>query len=457
MKTDSEGNVTGDGADKNNYNIEYDPSTSTLCLKDATISTALKTETNNIITMTSIYSNGDLNLVLEGTNIVGGSLSTTQYNSAGIYIVGSLTIFNDGTLTASDGQANGSNGNSYGVYATNSVSVSGGTLKATGGAGRSSYGVYAKNVSVADNGTLEATGGEGRSSYGVYATNSVSVSGGSIIAKGQLKALYNAKSNILEKYDRIPLIFYGDEAPGEKWVGDYNDVSTILDKKYIEIQPAGFIITLDGNNGNLTGPNTIKTDENGMIVAMPEQPTRSGYDFIGWFTQPEGGEEVDENYEFFNDTTIYAQWSEKREGGSSTSGGDSSRDSSTSYTTGVTASGSIYGSIDVFVLTPSATGSANEVVDNETYNQLRQSVESGYTPIAAFEVKASHSGKLTLSFPVGEQYNGMQFVVKHKTSSGKIETYTGVVENGRVVITVNSLSPFMIAVKGVNKNPNTGR
>ena len=141
--------------------------------------------------------------------------------------------------------------------------------------------------------------------------------------------------------------------------------------------------------------------------------------------------------------------------GSSTS--DSSRDSSTSYTTGVTASGSIYGSIDVFVLTPSATGAANEVVDSTTYNQLRQSVESGYTPIAAFEVQASHSGRLTLSFPVGEQYNGMQFVVKHKTSDGTIETYTGVVENGKVVITVNSLSPFMIAVKGVGKNPNTGR
>ena len=136
----------------------------------------------------------------------------------------------------------------------------------------------------------------------------------------------------------------------------------------------------------------------------------------------------------------------------------SSYSESKSYTTGVVASGNLYSSIDVFVLSPRRTGKANEVVDSITYYQLHESLESGFTPIIAYEVRASsYSGKLTLSFPVGQQYDGMEFEVKHKTTDGTINTYTGVVENGKVVIVVDRLSPFMIGIKGIGKNPYTGR
>lgn len=143
--------------------------------------------------------------------------------------------------------------------------------------------------------------------------------------------------------------------------------------------------------------------------------------------------------------------------GSTSSGSDSSNESSTSYTTGVVVTGNLDSTIDVFVLSPSSTGKANEVVDSTTYNQLRRSLESGYTPVAAYEIRASrYSGKLTLSFPVGTQYNGKEFLVKHKTSMGTIESFTGVVTDGNVVIIVSNLSPFMIAIKNGVEIPETG-
>lgn len=462
------GSITNNGADENNYNVKYDPSTETLYLKEAIIDSTYRDTRDYVY---GIYCNeGMQNIVLEGDNTIAPSGSTDGFGY-GIYVAkGNLTISGVGKLIVSGVKSN--NFSSFGicmgetsrsltiinciieatggaafnysvgvnVETNGSLTISlGGKLTATGNSGHGSYGVYCGNVNI-NGGSLTAIGGTATTSigsYGVSASNSLEISGGTLTAQGGAGAPSQALNKAPTKPSSNLKVFVGSDASNSNSF-PFDDLNneTVKAYKYIKIRPETFTITLDYNDGSST-KTTQSTNENDMLTNLPT-PSRSGYDFIGWFTQPEGGEEVDENYEFFNDTTIYAQWSEQSggsEGGDpgsnpgtdptpspSSSNSDDSRDSSTSYTTGVVASGSINGSIDVFVLTPSATGSANEVVDSETYNQLRQSVESGYTPIAAFEVKASHSGKLTLSFPVGEQYNGMQFVVKHKTSSGTIET-----------------------------------
>ena len=518
------GSITNNGADENNYNVKYDPSTETLYLKEAIIDSTYSDTRDYVY---GIYCNGGMqNIVLEGDNTIAPSGSTDGFGY-GIYVANrNLTISGVGKLIVSGVKSNKYNSfgicmgensssltiinciieatggaaekNSIGVYLYSNGRLtisSGGKLTATGNSGQGSYGVSCGNVNI-NGGSLTAIGGTATTSigsYGVSASNSLEISGGTLIAQSGTAATSQALNKAPTKPSSNLKVFVGSDASNSNSF-PFDDLNneTVKAYKYIKIRPETFTITLDYNDGSST-KTTQSTNENDMLTNLPT-PSRSGYDFIGWFTRPSNGEKVDESFTFDADTTIYAQWSEQSGGGSegggsegggsegggsegggseggdpgsnpgtdptpspSSSNSDDSRDSSTSYTTGVVASGSINGSIDVFVLTPSATGSANEVVDSETYNQLRQSVESGYTPIAAFEVKASHSGKLTLSFPIGEQYNGMQFVVKHKTSSGTIETYTGVVENGKVVITVSSLSPFMVAVKGANKNPNTGR
>ncbi len=48
----------------------------------------------------------------------------------------------------------------------------------------------------------------------------------------------------------------------------------------------------------------------GQKVSEPAKPTRAGYQFSGWFTADEGGEEFNFDTEITTATTIYAQWSE---------------------------------------------------------------------------------------------------------------------------------------------------
>ena len=62
---------------------------------------------------------------------------------------------------------------------------------------------------------------------------------------------------------------------------------------------------------------------------------------------------------------------------------------------------------------------------------------------ADITVSGSYRGPLTLSFEVGEQYNGQTVTLLH-AKNGKLTTYTTVVKNGIATFTVTSLSPFAL-------------
>ena len=49
------------------------------------------------------------------------------------------------------------------------------------------------------------------------------------------------------------------------------------------------------------------TNEFSKIDILPE-PVRTGYEFLGWYTQKTGGTKITESYVFETDTTVYAQW-----------------------------------------------------------------------------------------------------------------------------------------------------
>ncbi len=70
--------------------------------------------------------------------------------------------------------------------------------------------------------------------------------------------------------------------------------------------------------------------------------------------------------------------------------------------------------------------------------------------IAAFEARIEPDGAfeppLTLTFQVGQQYNGQTVYILHKLKSGNIEQFTPTVANGAVSIIVQELSPFLLAV-----------
>lgn len=72
-----------------------------------------------------------------------------------------------------------------------------------------------------------------------------------------------------------------------------------------------YTITFNGNGGDDTvtvEPSTKKT-KNGKLESLPT-PTRDGYDFEGWFTEADGGTEINLDTTFDKDTIVYAHWTD---------------------------------------------------------------------------------------------------------------------------------------------------
>ena len=72
--------------------------------------------------------------------------------------------------------------------------------------------------------------------------------------------------------------------------------------------PAFVTVTLDANGG-VVGSSTFNAMPDYAIGVLPE-PTRSGYNFLGWFTAAEGGDEVTADTVVTGAMTVYAHWEE---------------------------------------------------------------------------------------------------------------------------------------------------
>lgn len=69
-----------------------------------------------------------------------------------------------------------------------------------------------------------------------------------------------------------------------------------------------------------------------------------------------------------------------------------------------------------------------------------------YSDIVDVYTNGDICGETTLTFNVGEQYNGKYYNIVHRIRYNEFENFEGVVENGKVKITTNSLSPFGISI-----------
>ena len=135
-----------------------------------------------------IYSvSGDVT-ISGGTVTATGGNSTGSYGSGGDGIhSGSLTI-SGGTVTATGGGSTGSNGlGGRGIYSNGSVTISGGTVKAAGGDGSDGgSGISSSSGVTVSDGTVTANGGNGGnvSGDGIRSDGGVTISGGTVKAAG---------------------------------------------------------------------------------------------------------------------------------------------------------------------------------------------------------------------------------------------------------------------------------
>lgn len=195
--TTTNGAVTKDNANENNYNIKWDGAT--LTLKGAEITTIAETPDYNLPQSAAIcYDEAtDLEIVLEGDNTVTGpdASSGGDSSSYGIHVDDevTLTISGSGSLTATGGDAPAVYGGvSYGIYTWGNVIITGGDVTATGRAAEfQSHGIYATGHATISGGAVKATGGAvtsseedgGDASSGICA-DIVTISGGTVIAQG---------------------------------------------------------------------------------------------------------------------------------------------------------------------------------------------------------------------------------------------------------------------------------
>ena len=97
-----------------------------------------------------------------------------------------------------------------------------------------------------------------------------------------------------------PAIFTPDDTD------NYNTVETDVSVEVVN-GPAvqEYAITFDANGGSVTPSSATTTD--GKLTSLPT-PTYDGYDFLGWYTEKDGGEKVTNNTVFTENSTIYAHW-----------------------------------------------------------------------------------------------------------------------------------------------------
>ncbi len=66
-----------------------------------------------------------------------------------------------------------------------------------------------------------------------------------------------------------------------------------------------YTVTFDANGGSVSQTSAVTVA--GKLTSLPT-PTYDGYDFLGWYTQKDGGDKVTTDTVFTVDSTIYAHW-----------------------------------------------------------------------------------------------------------------------------------------------------
>ena len=136
-------------------------------------------------------------------------------------------------------------------------------------------------------------------------TITYNTNGGSAIADASVKA---GNAITLPTPTRSGYTFegwYSDSALTSKVTSPYTPTKSItLYAKWTENAADTYIITYNTNGGNNLANSTVKA---GSSVTLPT-PTRSGYNFAGWYTDSGLKDKVASPYTPTADVTLYAKW-----------------------------------------------------------------------------------------------------------------------------------------------------
>lgn len=84
--------------------------------------------------------------------------------------------------------------------------------------------------------------------------------------------------------------------------------------------------------------------------------------------------------------------------------------------------------------------SISETIDSNKFNTVILDV------LDINVIEGDYQGKVNITFDVGNEHNGKEYIVGHLANGINFEYYKGTIKDGKITITVDSLSPFMISV-----------
>ena len=99
--------------------------------------------------------------------------------------------------------------------------------------------------------------------------------------------------------------WYENPGFGGSPVTDVPTGSTVGLTFYAKWTPNAYTVTFDANGGSVSQTSAVTVA--GKLTSLPT-PAYDGYDFLGWFTDKEGGDKVTTDTVFTADSVIYAHW-----------------------------------------------------------------------------------------------------------------------------------------------------
>ena len=290
-----------------------------------------------------------------------------------------------------------------------------------------------------------------------------------------------AENKTVLKGGSLPELTYtvSNLASGESKTDALSDEPTLACPTFNGNTPGSYVITLTG--GTATGNYTITVRTNGtltvaeqiytvtimagaggsitsgtsgsygagMVISLSASPA-SGYRFDRW-TSSNGGS-------FGNASSAGTTFTVPANATTVTAvfvaiGDDDSSRTLTDDETGITVSGYISEGA-VLTIGDMTLG------DGDGDDTIRLWMEDDdYVLLLGVDISLSGSftGTLTISLPVGSQYNGQTVTILHAKNDGTLETITATIMDGKATFTVTSLSPFAVFVAdGLDDIPKTG-
>lgn len=125
----------------------------------------------------------------------------------------------------------------------------------------------------------------------------------SLWVKSGDKAMFNHTPT----YTKHTLKGWSTSKDGSAGLFDANTPITSNITLYAQWELTKHKVSFDSNGGTLTSSDST-TVTDGDTAAKPSNPTRTGYDFSGWFTSETGGTKYDFNDEVTEPVALYAHW-----------------------------------------------------------------------------------------------------------------------------------------------------